>query len=155
MRLSNPRLFALLLLSTVSFSFFAYSPLVRSYGEWKDSAAISSKILNQLIQVVDELPNNAVVKVLNLPERIASYETVIPHVRTASYLADYSIKSWLDLHRPANRITVLVGRRSKPESFPQALDLEVKKGGNTNVKVTISFEGNTSKKAKKDFISKN
>jgi hypothetical protein len=153
--LVEPPAFALLLLSMVSFSFFAYSPLVRTYGEWKDSAAISSTILNQLTQVVDELPNNAVVEVLNLPERIASYETVIPHVRTASYLADYSIKSWLDLHRPANRITVLVGRRSKPESFPQALDLEVKKEGNTNVKVTISFEGNASKNAKKNFISKN
>jgi hypothetical protein len=48
-----------------------------------------------------------------------------------------------------------VGRRSKPESFPQALALEVKKEGNTNVKVTISFEVNASKNAKKDFISKN
>jgi hypothetical protein len=152
--LTEPPAFALLLLSTVTFSLLAYSPLVRTYGEWKDSAAISSTILRQLTQIVDELPNDAVVEVFNLPERIASYETAIPHVRTTSYLADYSIKSWLDLQRPANRITVRVGSRSKPESFPQTLDLEVKKGGSTNVKVTVSFEGNTSKNAKKVFISR-
>jgi hypothetical protein len=153
--LTEPPAIALLLLSTLTFSLLAYSPLVRTYGEWKDSAAISSTILQQLTQVVDELPNDAVVEVFNLPERIASYETAIPHVRTTSYLADYSIKSWLDLQRPANRITVLVGSRSKPESVPPTLNLDVEKGGNTNVRVTISFEGNTSKDAKRDLVSKN
>ena len=153
--LTEPPAFAFLMLSTVTFSLLAYSPLVRTYGEWKDSAAISSTILHRLTQVVDELPNDAVVEVFNLPERIASYETTIPHVKTPSYLADYSIKSWLDLHRPANRITVLVSTRSKPESFPRGLDLEVKKGGNKNVEVTISFEDNTSKNVEKGFISKN
>ena len=135
---SRPTL-ALLLLSAASLSLLAYSPLVRSYGEWKDSAEISSKILHRFTQVVDELPNDAVVEVFNLPERIASYETTIPHVKTPSYLADYSIKSWLDLHRPANRVTVLVSSRSKPESYPRDLDLEVRKGENNNVEVTVSF----------------
>ena len=145
--LSEPPTLALLLLSVASLSLLAYSPLFRSYGEWKDSAEISSKILNQFIQVVDELPNNAVVKVFNLPERISAYEKTIPHVKTPSYLADYSIKSWLDLHRPANRVTVLVSSRSKPESYPRDVNLEVRKGENNNVEVRVSFGNSVPKNA--------
>jgi hypothetical protein len=153
--LTEPPALALLLLSAVTLSLLAYSPLVRSYGEWKDSAELSSKILHRFTEVADELPNDAVVEVFNLPERIASYETTIPHVKTPSYLADYSIKSWLDLHRPANKVTVLVSSRSKPESYPRDVDLEVKQGENKNVEVIISFEDNTAKKVERRFTSEN
>ena len=89
-----------------------------------------------------ELPNDAVIEVFNLPERIVSYQTVIPHVKTPSYLADYSIKSWLDLHHPANRMTVLVGSRSQLESYPRNVDLGVKHGANKKVEITIMFDVN-------------
>jgi hypothetical protein len=152
--LTEPPAIGLLILSAMTISFLAYSPLVRTYGEWKDSAEISSTILKRITEVADELPNDAVVEVFNLPDGIASYETTIPHVKTPSYLADYSIKSWLDLHRPSNRITVRVSSRSKLDSYPRELDLEVRKG-ETNIQVIVSYENNAPKSAEKRFISEN
>src|SRR5262245_6458119 len=138
--LAEPSALAFLLLLGVTLSLLVYSPLVRTYGEWKDSGEISSKILNRVSEVAPGLPNDAVIEVFALPERIVSYETVIPHVRTPSYLADYSIKSWLDLHHPANRITVLVGSRSQLEAYPHHVDLGFKHGASQRVEITIMYD---------------
>jgi hypothetical protein len=102
------------------------------------TAADSSMFLEELSRIVPHLPEDAILNLFNLPERIVSYENQIPHLRTPAYLTDYSIKSWLDLNYPTNRMKVVVHSRSRLEVSPGDLDLEM--GENENVILTVRYD---------------
>jgi hypothetical protein len=121
-------------------SLVANSPLVRTYGEWKDSAEISSTILHHLSQSFDEFPNDSTLHIFNLPDGISSYQTQIPSIRTTGYLKDYSIKSWLDLTRPINNVRVVVHSRSTPAFNPRHLYLETTRGEGNDVVLLVKFD---------------
>ena len=121
-------------------SLLAYSPLVRTYGEWEDSGKISSMFLHKLSEVVTELPNDAIIHVHNLPIRISSYKAKVPHARSVVYLRDYSIKSWLDLNHPNNRMEVVIHNRPRPAVCPSDLDLEVKREEDNDVVIVVRFD---------------
>ena len=131
-----------IIIASLSISLLAYSPLVRTYKEWEDSGKISSMFLYRLSEIVTDLPNDAVIHVYNLPDGISSYEAKIPHAKEVAYLADYSIKSWLDLNYPNNHIEVVVHSRSKPLTCPSDLDLEIKTGEDNNVTIIVRFDDN-------------
>jgi hypothetical protein len=138
---TSPPPLAFLLMAGLSLSLVAYSPLARNlhaYGEWEDSGRVSSMFLEELSRIVPHLPEDAILNLFNLPERIVSYENQIPHLRTPAYLTDYSIKSWLDLNYPTNRMKVVVHSRSRLEVSPGDLDLEM--GENENVILTVRYD---------------
>ena len=133
----------LLLVTAITVSLVIYSPLLRRYGEWEDSAKISASFLHRLSQIVPQLPNDAVIYIFNLPHRISSYDTQVPRVKTVSYLDSYSIKSWVNLKHPANRMTIVVCSRWTPVSYPETLDLQISLGHHNDVTVTVGNGGNT------------
>lgn len=104
----------------------AYSPLLRDYREWEDSGIVSSMFLHELSEVVSTLPNDVVLHIYDLPNGISEYEDKVPAVRTAGHLARHSIKSWLDLKHPGNRMKVVLHDRAPIESRPSDVDLETK-----------------------------
>jgi hypothetical protein len=104
----------------------SFSPLVRTYGEWEDSGKISAVILRELSKTVTELPDRAAaytLHVYDLPVEIVGHDTAIPHVRSAALLLDYSIKSYLDLTDPDNRIRVIVETETVISTRPRDIDL--------------------------------
>jgi hypothetical protein len=129
-----------MILAGLLISLLIYSPLVRikgEYGEWRDSGEIWSIFLPKLSKITATLPNEAIIHILNLPERISSYQKVIPHAKSVSSLGGYSIKSWLDLNHPSNRMEVIVPCLSWYETAPDYLDLEIKTKNDNNVIVIV------------------
>ena len=140
--LAEPAHHLLILVTVLAVSFVIYSPLLRKYGEWEDSGKISAKFLHRLTQIVPQLPNDAVIYIFNLPHRISSYETQVPRVKTVSYLDGYSIKSWINLEHPANRMKIVICSRWTPVSYPHSLQLEINKGPKNDVTLTVGSAGN-------------
>ncbi len=131
----------LIIIAGLSISLLACSPLVRTYGEYEDSGKISSMFLYSILGIITELPNDAVIHVYNLPNGISSYEARILHSKEVAYLADYSIKSWLNLNYPNNHMKVVVHSRSRPTLCPSDLDLEIKTEEDGNVVIIVRFDG--------------
>jgi hypothetical protein len=111
------------------FSLVAFSPVLRSYNHWRDSARISHLFLDRLCEGSAELSHSSAIHIYNLPDRIQSYLQTVPHAREVTYLQHYSIKSWLNLEYPHNRMKVTIHTRSWPVTFP------------VNLKVSIGFIG--------------
>lgn len=95
----------------------AYSPLLRTYGQWQDSGRIAFLVLSQLTSEARDLSPGYRIEVYDLPDRIRSYEHRIPRAKEVNYLCAYSIQSWLRLHYPHARGTVIVRSRSWPWEF--------------------------------------
>lgn len=119
-----------------------FSPIVRDYGEWKDSGEISSVVLHRLSQAITDLPDRSTIHIYDLPVGIATYQTKIPHAKSVSYLTDYTIKSWLDLTDPDNRIDVVVENRTVLPTYPRDIDLKITIEPNNNVGITITSDEN-------------
>jgi hypothetical protein len=123
----------------LSISILAYSPLVKTYKEWEASSNLSLIFFHKLSEIVTELPDNTIIYVYNLPQRIFSSKAKIPRVQTASYLNDYSIKSWLDLNYPNNNINVVSINRGGIYINISELKIEMEKNNNI-VNITILGE---------------
>lgn len=108
-------------------SLVSYSPLIRPYREWKDSGVLCAMIFDKLSQVVEAMPQDETLHIYDLPKRIRSYKNEMPHVKTVTYLEDYTIKSWLNIYYPDNHFDVVVHSYSTLEDFPDFLDLKVEK----------------------------
>jgi 4-amino-4-deoxy-L-arabinose transferase-like glycosyltransferase len=126
------------IVATALFVYLSYfSPMLRTYGEWEALGKVYSVILNKLSETVARLPNHTTIHIYNLPQQIASYQTRIPRVKSFGNLLDHSIKSWLDLTHPDNRIEVVVEKQSILSTYPRDLDLEIKAERNNNSVVII------------------
>ncbi len=115
----------------------SFSPIARTYGEWEDSGRISAMILHKLSEAISELPDHTTIHIYDLPAGIASYETITPHAKSVAYLADYSIKSYLDLTNSDNRIGVVVKNTTVLSTYPRDIDLEMTIEPGGNVAITI------------------
>jgi len=118
----------------------AFSPIFKSYGEWKDSGEISRVFLQKLSEITDQLPDGAVLHIFNLPSGISSYENKITALKEATYLADYSIESWLKLHRPRSRMEVIVQNSAKLAVWPCKLRLAVEKKEDNIFKINVEAD---------------
>ncbi len=101
----------------------AYSPLVRKYGQWEDSARIALLVLTQLASDVRSISQDYHIEMYDLPDRIRSYENQTPHAKEVNYVRDYSIQSWLHLCYPTRSGTVVVRNRSWPWTFSGSLSV--------------------------------
>jgi hypothetical protein len=118
-------------------SLLSFSPIIRAYGEWEDSGKISAMILNKLSEAVTELPDHTTIHIYDLPAGISTYATKIPHVQSVRYLADYSIKSYLNMTNPDNRIEVVVENTTDLSIYPRDINLEITMEPGNNVAITI------------------
>jgi hypothetical protein len=109
----------------LSLYILAYSPLVRSYGQWEDSARIAFLVLTQLASEMPGASQDYQLAVYDLPDRITSYDKKTAKAKEVTYLRDYSIKSWLSLCHPSRPGEVVVRSRSWPCEFSGSLSLGI------------------------------
>ena len=107
-------------------SLVAYSPLVRSYPQWRQSGLIANKILTTLADSLAQIPRNSVVNIDGLPSgSFASGFSSFPRAHSVSYLRDYSIQSWLDLQGIDRGLKVVTGHRQDLPPAQYDLDLQI------------------------------
>ncbi len=140
----NSKVMKFTVMASLIFSLLAYSPLIRTYGEWKDTGYILERFFHKLSKIIPELPNDAVIHIYNFPNGIVSYETRIPHAEEVEYPTAYGIKSWLDLNYPTNHIKVVIHGKSLLKVYPNSLDLEIKREKDNNVVIIVKYKGDTS-----------
>lgn len=128
-------------------SLLAASPLVKDYGEWKDSAEMSSLLFKRLSEELPSLPQSVTIHLHGVPSAITGYEDRLPRIRGVGYLNDYSIASWLRLFHPDRSVRVVVHDRFGPERLPSALNLRIKGPDMSNPKITVEFPGMKGRRA--------
>lgn len=121
-------------------SLTVFSPVLQSYDHWTDSAKISYLFLKRLCEQIETLPDNSSIHIYNLPDRIQSYLEMIPHAKEVTYLRHYSIKSWLNMQLPGNRMTVIICSRSWPHSFSGDLDVSIRSVGAQQVWALVKVD---------------
>lgn len=121
----------------ICITFVWYSPLLRGYGQWADSARVSNIFLESLRTAVKDVPGNCTIHVYDLPEGIASYKERIPQVKEVTYLRDYAIKSWLELNFPRRAFKVFVHSRSWLRTFGGSLNIVSTRLGPDAIRITV------------------
>lgn len=121
-------------------SLFAYSPLVKRYGEWDAAGKISKMFLDKLSRIIPELPNDSVLHIYNFPSGIASYRAVIPHAREVTYYGEFSIESWIMMTYPDKHIKVLIQSKTELPHYPANLYLNLKREKDNNVIIDIIYD---------------
>jgi hypothetical protein len=134
-------------------SLIAYSPLIRRYGEVEDGARVSRALFTRLAAIVPTLPFDTMMHMHGVPREILSYKTAMPRAKEVGYLNDYSIKSWLNLHFPGNRIDVVVESRTVLAAPPD--DLEVLVGAADDGNTRLFVYAMTSGKSHSPAVHKN
>lgn len=130
----------LVFLVSFSFSTYMFSPLCAKYSDWKESGRVISTILDNLLKIVEENPDVTTVHIHNLPRGIDSSDRKIPYVKSVTYLSGYSIKSWLDLHKPKNDVKIILHETSILEGYPQELRLETVEKKNKSIFINVVVE---------------
>lgn len=123
----------------VALYLFSFSPLFRTYGEWEDSGKIAHIILEALSKTAAELPDHTTctMRIYDLPSGIASYKKSVPRVKSASYLENYSITSYLKLTHPEKRFDVVIESKAILSTYPINIEFEtIMKPGN-NIIIAI------------------
>jgi hypothetical protein len=124
-----------------------FSPLVWAYREWHDSGRIAEMVLEALTEGLPEWPAGSVVHITALPTALTDYDTAVPRVKSVTYLTHYSIKSWLDLQHPDNRVHVAVLTKARLAAVPRAIEVRpIARQGNLTILAVTSHaaaEGTT------------
>lgn len=97
-------------------SFFAAtlifgSPLFRSYKEWECSAKFSRQFLEEVGQRFGEFPKEGSLLISGLPQRIESFHSDPFSPKEVSYFHNWTIKSWLNLLFPRNRLKIVLANQ--------------------------------------------
>ncbi|MBK8899828.1 MAG: hypothetical protein IPM53_01470 [Anaerolineaceae bacterium] len=104
-------------------SFVVFSPLIHEYDEWDYSGQIADQFFTQFDEVMTDLPANAEIHVYDLPSKITSYETEVPHAKSVSYLGHAGIESWLELNHETYERKVILHEPAKLSAPPHELFL--------------------------------
>lgn len=121
-------------------SLIAFSPLFQQYEHWADSARISRLFLERLSEGTATLSGSNAIHIYNLPDRILSHLERVPHAREVTYLQHYSIKSWLNMKHPGNRMRVVIHTRSCPQTFSGDLDVSIRFVGEAQVWALVQLD---------------
>jgi hypothetical protein len=105
--INTSKMLSFIIIAGLLISIFTYSPLVKKYRDWETASNLYEMFFHKLSEIVPQLPNNATIYVHNLPQIIISTNAMVPRAQTATYLTDYSIKSWLNLNYPGNNIEII------------------------------------------------
>ncbi len=121
-------------------SILIYSPLFKTYGEWRAISNIAHSFFDKLSVILPELPENAVIRIHNFPSVIAPYRSQIPHANEVAGITDFSVKALLNLKRPANRMEVIFTGKDKIDFYPRNIDIDIKKDTGRNIDVIIMLD---------------
>ncbi len=118
-----------LVVAGLTLSLFRYSPLVEAYQEWEKSGMVADMFLKRLEEIMPQLPQDATISVWGFPRTI-SHLFEEPQPKSVTHLCKYSLKSWLNLHYPGNRMKVMMSK--KPFGFlPRDFRLAMRLRGDT------------------------
>ncbi|MBI5408721.1 MAG: hypothetical protein HZA14_05085 [Nitrospirae bacterium] len=133
------RLFSFIMITGLLISLFSYSPLVRKYRDWETASNLYSMFFGKLSEIIPQLPHDAAVNVYDLPRIIVYSKDFAPRAQTATFLTDYSIKSWLNLNYPNNGVEVSAINRGGIYTNISELKIETGKN-NKAVNIIVSGE---------------
>jgi hypothetical protein len=134
------RLIAYPVAGVVAVYLIAFSPLLRTYSGWRESAELTDCFFSELAAVLPALPDDAVLHVAGLPIGLARGKAEGPLVQSVTFPADYSIKSWLDLQRPGNHTQVVLENRRPVSPAARRLHLDTRIGAGADVYVQVRIE---------------
>ncbi len=101
----------------------AQSPLLIRYGAWQEQGRFASMLLHRLSPVARAVSPGTVIHIRDLPPGIF----FVSPERWLGGVADYTLKSWLDLTEPAARIEIVVESTSAlRRTAPRDLHLDVR-----------------------------
>ncbi|MDO8281267.1 MAG: hypothetical protein Q7U10_01365 [Thermodesulfovibrionia bacterium] len=135
----NTNILKLIVIAAMAISLFLYSPLLKKYGEWEATGTISREILEKLSNIITELPDNAVIYLVDFPSGIASYKKLIPHSREVGYYAEFSIESWIVMTYPDRRIKVHINSKRELSDYPDDIKLQLDYISDNNVIINIIY----------------
>jgi hypothetical protein len=101
-------------------SLAAYSPLVRSYDQWRSASEITERYLNELQGKIERAPTGTVVRMKRAPRRAGGGGRGLVGV---AGMADYSVDAWAQLSFPERRIQVLPFTSERPVEEDEVLVL--------------------------------
>lgn len=122
--LINYKVISTLLATAVSFSLFAYSPILRSYREYEYNGNVAKVMFDKVTDILSNMPDDTVINLYNMPGRIL-YHGDIPPVRSIFCLDPGTLKIWLDLNYPNNKYSVTVHNTIVYEIHKRDLDSKI------------------------------
>jgi hypothetical protein len=111
---------SLFLIAFLIASLAAYSPLVRSYDQWRKVSEITERYLNELRAKIERAPAGTVVRMKRVPRRAEGGPSGLVGVRG---MAEYSVDAWAQLSFPERRIQVLPFTSERPVEEDEVLVL--------------------------------
>jgi hypothetical protein len=111
---------SLILIAFLIASLAAYSPLVRSYDQWRRTAEITERYLNELKAKIERAPAGTAIRMRRVPRRAEAGPSGLVGVRG---IAEYSVDSWAQLSFPERRIEVLPFTSERPVGEDEVLVL--------------------------------
>jgi len=130
---SVTRLFAI---ACLLISLLAYSSILRKYDGWEDSSKISQAFFNKIQEYLPHMPNDAVLHIYNFPAGILN----TPYAKEVEFPANYSIKPWLDLSYPSNRIKIIVHNKALIDDKRDSIDIQISSSIDKNVLITVNYD---------------
>lgn len=118
-----------------------FSPLFADYGEWRASASVMSALLRELSDATPSFSAGAKLHFHDLPRGISTYQKAIPRAKSAGYLTGHSIKSWLDMTAPENRVEITVESYSLVPHYPISLTFDIKSEPGDVVNIFVRQSG--------------
>lgn len=118
-----------------------FSPLFADYGEWRASANVMSALLRELSDATPSFSASAKLHIHDLPRGISAYQNAVPRAKSVGYLTGHSIKSWLDMTAPENRVDIVVESYSLLPRYPVSLTLDIKPEPGNVVNIFVRQRG--------------
>ncbi|MBI4847158.1 MAG: hypothetical protein HY808_01085 [Nitrospirae bacterium] len=133
-------IFLSIITTGIAVSLIVFSPLMKKYGEWQAISNISQTFLYSLTNTLPGLPDDAIIHVYNFPYEVSTYRSKIPHSEEVSGLAGFSIKAWIDLLDPNNKIEVIKEGDIRLENEPKKITLDILKREGNNYDINIKYD---------------
>jgi hypothetical protein len=105
----------------------AYSPIFRDAAVLRNRAEVTQAFFTAFNKQVPQLPQGAELTIVGLPSL------------DDSYILDYTVKSWLDLHYPGNEMSVTIGDRVAGVECIECMQIEVVNTGDTSFELWVGF----------------
>jgi hypothetical protein len=110
----------LLCIALLIASLAAYSPLIRSYDQWRKASEVTERYLNELQGKIERAPTGTVVRMSRVPRRAGGRRRGLVGV---AGMAEYSVDAWAQLSFPERRIHVLPFTSERPVEEDEVLVL--------------------------------
>jgi hypothetical protein len=105
-------------------SLIATSPLVQTYPEWRLSNTVLTILHHRLGQAVAGVPENATIRLRDVPGKYRSDEPGLVHAHSVSGGRRWTFESWLRLFHPERRLAVEILSHREIGQLPADIRVE-------------------------------